>query len=73
MAECKKVNIPRVDNTELECEEYYKAECLYITNLSQELREYFNLPETAPMVEVLEKTMEAIKDIRSRLTNLENE
>jgi len=73
MAECKKVNIPRVDNTELECEEFFKAECLYITSLKQELKDYFLLPETAPVTEVLESVMEAIKEIRSRLTNLESE
>lgn len=71
MADCEKVNIPKVDNSEIKCEEYTKAECTYLTNLEQDLIDYYDLENPAPLEDVINKILRSIKDLRQRVLTLE--
>lgn len=64
--------IPEVDNTDIPCDVFYSSECVVMQNLSQTVRNYFNIGDTPTLTEYAEAVALALKDARERIITLEN-
>jgi len=61
-----------VDNTEIPCLEYIKADCVVVLGLPSTIRTYFGFDEEPLLSEVLETLTISLKDVRDRTTSIEN-
>lgn len=65
--------IPTPDNTPIECEGDYKnGDCVLITELSEQVKTYFVLPDSPTLTQTLNNLALSLIDTRQRLINLEN-
>src|SRR5699024_11074312 len=64
--------IPEVDNTDIPCDIFYSSECVVMQNLSQTVKNYFNLGDTPTLTEYAEAVALALKDARERIITIEN-
>lgn len=64
---CKNINIPTVDNSKIECENFVNSVCVKVTKLPTELKVFFGLGENPDLNTVLYKIMNSLIELRSRL------
>ena len=58
--------IPEVDNTDIPCDIFYSSECVVMQNLSQTVKNYFNLGDTPTLTEYAEAVALALKDAHAK-------
>ncbi len=65
--ECKQANVPQVDNTALECNQFVNSQCV----LHPDVLTYLNLPANSNMRVVINTLLASLSDARNRITLLE--
>lgn len=69
---CQQVVIPTVDNTEMECEQFYNSKCIQMIDLPSDIRLYFGWGETETLNEVIEDIARRTMSNTQRIVTLEN-
>lgn len=64
---CKKINIPTVDNEDIECNKYINSKCVRVTELENEVKVFFGLDDNPSLNTVLTKIMNSLIELRNSL------
>lgn len=65
--ECKQANVPQVDNTALECNQFVNSQCV----LHEDALTYLSLPANSSVRVVINTLLTSLIDARNRITVLE--
>lgn len=66
MEDCKQVNIPKTDNTEIPCEEYIKETCVII----EEAVPFIGSGAGIALKELIERVIDKMKNQQRQINNL---